>query len=188
MTSWGRRCAKARTGTRKKRNPEAGGKQPPSSLDPDASFAFLPEQPSEREQKAMEPDNPPENLDKGALVRREPGELERPTASSELLECGPIERGAEVARYWLFRLEWWLDARGRLRQWLRFNLRLAIAAAIPAFLLVPLVNHVLGQLAAGTGKVAEIARNLSEVPAGIRTGLLAVLAIGAVLFLKFVLR
>jgi len=143
----------------------------------------------------MEPLNPPERVEarpddfgKGALVRREPGELERPRASSELLESGPVECGAEVARFWILKLEWWLDARGRLRQWLRFNLRMAIALAIPAFIIAPLINWVLGELAAGTGKVAEIARDLTGIPAGFRTILLMILGTGAVLFLQFLLR
>ena len=55
------------------------------------------------------------------------------------------ERAAEVMRYSMRKAEYWLSPKGHLREWLRFNLKLALLLAVPALLVVPVITFALGQ-------------------------------------------
>jgi hypothetical protein len=101
---------------------------------------------------------------------------------------GAVERSAEVIRYAVFTTEYWVSPRGGLREWLRLNLWFALVLAVPALLITPIASYMLAELAAGSGQLANIAKNLSQIPAAIRNGALAVAGMGAIMAFKFLFR
>lgn len=48
-------------------------------------------------------------------------------------------------RYSMRKAEYWLSPKGHLREWLRFNMKLALLLAVPALLVVPVITFALGQ-------------------------------------------
>lgn len=143
----------------------------------------------------MEPPNNPLGLppDPGKPVKTElvpwnPRSLERPAAAPDLVHMGSIERSAEVIRYSIRRAEFWLSPKGELREWLRFNLWIAAILAIPAIVIAPIAAYLLTQVAAGTGQLAQIARNLTGIPGSLRSGFLIVAAVAAIWILRFLFR
>ncbi len=71
-----------------------------------------------------------------------------PVVDHELHRLSGIERAAEVLRFMLHRLEYWLSPLGHLREFLKLNLRFAIAIAIPVLMVAPLVTMALDQFKA----------------------------------------
>jgi hypothetical protein len=119
----------------------------------------------------------------GTLVPRKSREPQIPSVEPGLIHLPPVQRGAEVMRFTASRLEDWLSPTGRLRAWLQFNVRAATIIAIPIFLIMPLVNKLLVQLAEGSNHLAAIAGDLAGIPAWLRTtaAILGVAAMIAVL-------
>ena len=108
----------------------------------------------------------------------QPVEIAAPTVDPRLRQMHPLARGGEVIRYSLLRTEYWLSPRGTLREWLRFNLKLAL-------LLTPFITILLTSAVEWSAKLAEIARNLAVIPAWLGTGLLILSGIGVLKRLMF---
>ena len=123
----------------------------------------------------------------GELAGRclQPVVIEPPAIHPRLRQMHPLARGGEVIRYSLLRAEYWLSPRGTLREWLRFNLKLALLLGIPALLLTPLITILLTSAVEWSAKLAEIARNLVAVPAWVGTALLILSGIVALKRLFF---
>lgn len=68
-----------------------------------------------------------------------------PRADPDLPQLTAAERSAEVMRYSVLSTEYWLSPKGCLREWLRFNTRLASILVVPTLLVVPLITFALGQ-------------------------------------------
>jgi len=89
-----------------------------------------------------------------------PTPIEPPQVDQDVTNLPPIERSAEVIRYSLLKVEYWISPNGRLREWLRFNLALALIIGIPALLIVPIVTLLLGSFVAWTDFMAAAAWNV----------------------------
>ncbi|OAI56744.1 hypothetical protein AYO49_00515 [Verrucomicrobiaceae bacterium SCGC AG-212-N21] len=74
-----------------------------------------------------------------------PEPLDPPKVDPEILQLSGPERAAEVVRYSVFSAEFWLSPKGNLREWLRFNTKVASMLFVPALLVVPLITFTLGQ-------------------------------------------
>jgi hypothetical protein len=74
-----------------------------------------------------------------------PKDIEPPKVDPELPTLTGVERSAEVFRYSMLSTEYWLSPKGLLREWLRFNARLASILIIPMLLVVPIITFTLGQ-------------------------------------------
>lgn len=117
----------------------------------------------------MEPENRPvvgrqRSIFDQLKLRIEPDPIEAPKVHPELSEMNSLERAVEVSRYSILRLEWWLSPDGALREWLRFNLLIAVVLIIPALLIVPVITYLLGQFATWSAFLVQIARNLVLFP------------------------
>ena len=123
-----------------------------------------------------------------ALVFWCPREIARPRVESDLSRLGPVERSAEVIRYSLCRAEYWISPNGWLREWFRINLWAAIMLAIPAVLVAPLGGYLLERMAAGSGLMAEVAKNLAQLPEVARSGVVVVAAVAVIFVLKVIFR
>ncbi len=82
----------------------------------------------------------------------------------DLPHLSSIERSAEVLRYTCSRLEYWLSPQGMLREWLRFNLRIACVLVVPALVVAPLVTLALGQFKAWVDLIVSTTSNLVLFP------------------------
>ena len=102
---------------------------------------------------------------KGLMLRHwNPEKLAPPGIDPELVHLTPIERSSEVLRHAVLSLEYWLSPDGGLREWLRFNLRIAAILAVPALLVVPLITVVLRQINAWVALVIESTSNFILFP------------------------
>lgn len=117
-----------------------------------------------------------------------PKEMERPVVNADLSRLGSVERATEVIRYSLRRAEYWVSPNGWLREWFRINLWVALVMAIPAILVAPVSGHLLDQVAAGTGRMAEVAQNLALLPEAARSGIVVVAVVAVIFVLKFIFR
>jgi hypothetical protein len=109
------------------------------------------------------------DANKPALWKRLPSRLslhwrpipiEPPQVDQDETRLPPIERSAEVIRYSLLKMEYWISPNGRLREWLRFNLAVAFIIGIPALLIVPIVTLLLGSVVTWADSLAMAAWNL----------------------------
>lgn len=110
----------------------------------------------------------------------QPEEIEPPAVDPELPCLTAAERSAEVMRYAVLKAEHWLSPKGLLREWLRFNARVAIALAVPALLVAPLVTFALGQFNAWALLLAQTTSNMVLFP------LSALLVVGLISGLVYV--
>jgi len=76
---------------------------------------------------------------------------------------GP-QRSAEVIRYSILSVEYWLSPLGRLREWFRLNSTLSMWLLIPSVLVLPLITWIL-YLVAGWATI--IAGHLLVLPLAI---------------------
>ena len=105
-----------------------------------------------------------------------------PVVDPELTEMCSIERSAEVTRYSILSLEWWLSPKGTLREWLRLHSKLGCLLLIPAALILPVITFILWQIAGWMGALLSIASHLILFP------LAALLALMIFLFVMAVIR
>ncbi|MEQ1858447.1 MAG: hypothetical protein ABMA13_00770 [Chthoniobacteraceae bacterium] len=94
----------------------------------------------------------------------QPKEIEQPTVDPDLKHLDGAQRSAEVVRYSILSLEWWLSPNGRLREWLRLNGKISSVLIIPAVLVVPLVTFIIWQVSKWMGWLVGIAGNLILFP------------------------
>jgi len=99
------------------------------------------------------------------VIRRwQPEPLPEPVVDQDLPHLSAIERSAETISYTCRRFEYWLSPQGTLREWLKFNLRLAIGLAVPCLLVAPLVTLALKQFNAWIDLITRTTSNLVLVP------------------------
>jgi hypothetical protein len=91
----------------------------------------------------------------------QPEVLKPPATDQNLSERSALERSVESIKYSILSLEFWISPDGVLRQWLRFNLRVAGLIAIPTITLVPAVTLLLSQFTVWTGFLVQMALNLA---------------------------
>ena len=101
---------------------------------------------------------------KVALRHWNPKELPRPAVDPALSEFTAVERSAEVIRHTVSSFEYWLSPKGALREWIRFNCRIAAFLAVPALLVVPLVTFALRQIHTWIKLIADTTSNLILFP------------------------
>lgn len=93
-----------------------------------------------------------------------PEPLQPPIIDSDLPALSPVERSAEVLRYTCCNIEYWLSPGGALREWLKFNLRIALAIAVPSLLVIPIITFTLGQFKTWVDLITQTLSNLILVP------------------------
>ncbi len=94
---------------------------------------------------------------------------------------GP-QRSAEVMRYSILSLEFWLSPLGRLREWVRLNGKVSAVLLIPTLLILPLITWVLAQIANWLEMLISISGNLIVFPI---VALVAIAAVtGSILLLR----
>jgi hypothetical protein len=81
------------------------------------------------------------------FIRRHwrPEPLDPPRVDPDLSNLTGPERSAETIRYSILSAEFWLSPKGYLREWLRFNTKVASILFVPALLVVPIITFTLGQ-------------------------------------------
>ena len=93
------------------------------------------------------------------VIRRwQPEPLPEPEIDQDLPHLSAIERSAETLSYTCRWFEYWLSPQGTLREWIKFNLRLAIG------LVAPLVTLALKQFNAWIDLITRTTSNLVLVP------------------------
>ena len=92
------------------------------------------------------------------IHRWQPEPLPEPEVDHDLPQLSAIERSAEVISYTCRRFEYWLSPQGTLREWIKFNLRLAIG------LVAPLVTLALKQFNVWIDLITRTTSNLVLVP------------------------
>lgn len=108
------------------------------------------------------------------VKRWQPEPLDEPAVDKDLPQLSAIERSAEVVSFTCRRFEYWISPRGILREWFKFNLRLALGLAVPALLVAPLVTLALEQFGVWIDLITRTTSNMVLVP------LSAMLVIGLV--------
>ncbi len=99
------------------------------------------------------------------VVRRwQPEALSVPVVDHDLPQLSAIERSAEVIGYTCRRFEYWISPQGTLREWFKFNLRLAFGLAVPSLLVAPLVSFSLKQINVWIDTITKTTSNLVLVP------------------------
>jgi hypothetical protein len=95
----------------------------------------------------------------------QPVPLPEPVIAPELPGLPWPERSAEVTRHFALSTERWLSPRGGLREWFRLNVKLAIAFAATAILIVPSVSALLAGAADWTSLAGEVVTNVVDTAA-----------------------
>ena len=98
------------------------------------------------------------------IKRWQPEALTLPEVDNDLPRLNAIERSAEVLRYNLHRFEYWISPGGSLREWFKFNLRLAFGIAVPSLLVAPFVTLALRQFDTWIEFITKTTSNLVLVP------------------------
>ena len=117
------------------------------------------------------------------FIRRHwnPESIEPPKVVPELEDLDPVTRSAEVIRFSLLSLEWWLSPQGKLREWLKLNGRIASILVVPAVLVMPLVTLILYQVAKWMSWLTGIAGHIVLFPLIALAGLIVSLLVVAIL-------
>jgi hypothetical protein len=116
----------------------------------------------------------------------QPAPITPPTVDPDLEHLNGVQRSAEVLRYSILSVEWWMSPNGRLREWLRLNGKGSAILLIPALLILPLVGLILWQFLCWTVLLVALAGKLIVLPIA---ALIAVVVIKSVLMLlKIILR
>ena len=143
------------------------------------------------------PDAPPELLPSTTFasenaqipaIRRllQPVVLKVPQVERDLIVLSPVERAAEVLRFSLAQLEFWLSPGGSLRACLRLGLRIWCVLSIFSVVVAPVVTCLLTQAVTWTDLLAQVVHHLMLLPLGIGTFLLS--ATGVLFVFRFLFR
>jgi hypothetical protein len=89
--------------------------------------------------------------------------LSSPVAPKDLERLPVLERMATVIGYSIRRLEFWVSPNGRLREWCRINVAVALILLIPGLTLLPAAVLVFSGVAALTSSLQQIAANLLSI-------------------------
>lgn len=109
-----------------------------------------------------------------------PREIEKPEIDPDLPKLTALQRSAEVIRYWINGIEYWVSPNGLIREWFRWNLWAAFVIGIPAFLVVPIVTFLFSQFDLWSLLFMKIVVNLIMFPIML---LLALAVLSAIYFL-----
>jgi hypothetical protein len=111
---------------------------------------------------------PPEEGGEGRLMRFAKSALATnalllPVITGDLAKLPALERSAEVLRYSVLRIEYWLSPHGLLRGILRLSLTLALLLGLPTLIVGPVVLVLLEGVAAAAALLAATAANLAAL-------------------------
>jgi len=87
--------------------------------------------------------------------------LPTPRVDSQLTQLNVPERAAEVCRYSILRMEYWLSPGGLLREVLRRTLLLTLLLGIPTLLLTPIITVLISCAATWSALLLEIVHNVA---------------------------
>ncbi len=116
----------------------------------------------------------------------QPVALNVPQVERGLVLLSPVERAAEVIRYSVARLEFWLSPGGSLRACLRLGLRISCVLSIFSVLVAPVVTSLLTQTVTWTDLLGQAVHHLMLLPLGIGTFVLS--AAGVLVVFRFLFR
>lgn len=119
-------------------------------------------------------------LKKLLLRHWQPEVLPAPAVDADLPRLTGLERAAEVARFIMAKLEYWLSPLGNLREFIRLNFRLALILAIPVFMVAPLITMALEQLNAWVSLLSKTMSSFILFPLSV---ILSVLLVSGVLYI-----
>jgi hypothetical protein len=121
------------------------------------------------------------------LIRRhwKPKPIDPPQPDSEIENLTGPQRSAEVIKYSILSLEFWLSPLGRLREWVRLNGKLSAVLLVPALLVVPLITFIVWQIATWFAFLVQIAGSLIVLPLAILAA--TVLITGVVILTRILL-
>jgi hypothetical protein len=108
-----------------------------------------------------------------------PTPIDPPQVDSDLEKLDSLTRSAESLRYSMLTIEWWVSPNGRLREWLRHNIRLGCWLVIPSVLVVPAITFLLWQLVKWVTMLTSITGHLIVFPV---LALVALLVMVVVIF------
>ena len=94
----------------------------------------------------------------------QPKPIQPPKVDPELKNLSGVQRSAEVIRFGVLSLEFWLSPLGRLREWVRLNSKLSAILLIPAVLVLPLILLITGQLMQWLALLISISGKLIILP------------------------
>jgi fatty acid desaturase len=94
----------------------------------------------------------------------QPKPVQPPRVDPELEKLTGPQRSAEVIRYSILSIEFWLSPLGRLREWVRLNGKLGAVLLIPALLVIPVVTFILWHIAQWMTMLLGIAGGLIVLP------------------------
>ena len=114
---------------------------------------------------------PPDSNPKTTLWRPVP--IKRPGLDRDLPALPTVERSAEVLRFSVARLEYWLSPGGSLRACLRLGLWVWCVAGIFGVLVAPAITCLLTEAVTWSDLLAQFIHNLMLLPLGIGTLLLS---------------
>ena len=106
------------------------------------------DQPHHQASMAKNPASWAKRLKKTFTRHWQPKPLSAPAVDHELPSLSGVERSAEVLRFMMHKLEYWLSPLGHLREFIKLNLRLVLAIAIPVLMVAPLITMALDQFKA----------------------------------------
>jgi hypothetical protein len=109
-----------------------------------------------------------------------PEPIPPPFVDPDLEKLSGVERSAEVVRYSILSLEFWLSPKGWLREWLRLNWKLGLVLLIPVLLVVPIITFALGQFCIWAALIAATTSSIILFP------LSALLVIGLICGLLYI--
>ena len=107
----------------------------------------------------------------------QPEPLPVPTINPELPGLPWPERSAEVTRHFALSAERWLSPQGGLREWVRLNIKLAIAFAATSILVVPPVSALLAGAADWTSLAGDVVSNVVNSAAKLPPLIIGIIAL-----------
>lgn len=113
---------------------------------------------------ATNPESWAKHLKRKLKQHWQPKALPPPVVDADLPKLTAIERAAEVLRYTLSRLFFWMAPGGSLKEWMRFNLRASFIIGVPLALVAPVITFGLGQIQLWLDLLAKTTSNLILFP------------------------
>jgi hypothetical protein len=109
----------------------------------------------------------------------EPKPIAEPKPDTDLETMNAPQRSAEVIRYSLASLEFWMSPLGQMREYVRLNARLCMILLIPSALVLPLVSWIIYLVAGWVAMLVGLAGKLIVLPIA---ALLAVVSFKGVIY------
>jgi len=93
-----------------------------------------------------------------------PKPISPPAVDPELEDLNGVQRSAEVFRYSVLSIEWWLSPNGTLREWFKLNGKVGSILLMPAVLILPLVCFIIWQILSFVAMLVSLAGKLVVFP------------------------